>query len=183
MATMTTLTVEDYKVLPETGPRYQLVEGELRMAPAPNRYHQRIVLNIAFLLQQWIDTDEGAGEVNIAPFDVYLDNENVFQPDVLYLSPENFGVLTDAGCEGAPDLVVEVLSSRTRAIDLGPKKKIYAASGVREMWIVEPELARLDVFLLAGSVDTPVDSIGEEGVLNSELFPGLDLPGARIFAE
>ena len=148
MATMTTLTVEDYKVLPETGPRYQLVEGKLRMAPAPNRYHQRIVLNIAFLIQSWIEAG-GDGEVNVAPFDVYLDNENVFQPDVLYFSPSNYGVLTDAGCEGAPDLVVEVLSSRTREIDLGPKRKIYAASGVREMWIVDPEMRQLDLYRFA----------------------------------
>ena len=95
MATMTTLTVEGYKVLPETGPRYQLVEGKLRMAPAPNRYHQRIASNIEFLIRGWIEFGGGKGLVYFAPFDVYLDNENVFQPDVLYFSPANFGVLTD----------------------------------------------------------------------------------------
>ena len=183
MATMTTLTVEDYKVLPETGPRYQLVEGKLRMAPAPNRYHQRIASNIEFLIRGWIEFGGGKGLVYFAPFDVYLDNENVFQPDVLYFSPANFGVLTDAGCEGAPDLVVEVLSSRTRAIDLGPKKKVYAASGVREMWIVDPELRQLDVFRLAESVETPVRSCGEDESLVSELFPDLELLGSKIFAE
>jgi Uma2 family endonuclease len=183
MATMTTLTVEDYKVLPETGPRYQLVEGELRMAPAPNRYHQRIVLNIAFLIQQWVETGGGEGEVNVAPFDVYLDNENVFQPDVLYFSPDNYGVLTDAGCEGAPDLVVEVLSPGTRDIDLGPKKKIYASNGVREMWVVDPDPRTLDVYHLAEDVEKPVAQIGDEDVLVSDVLPGLELCGASIFAE
>jgi len=125
----------------------------------------------------------GARACLFSPFDVYLNNENVFQPDVLYFSPENYGVLTDAGCEGAPDLVVEVLSPRTQKIDLGPKKKIYASSGVREMWIIDPEVRRLDVYRLGDSVEEPLIRIEEGDTLTTEILPGLELPGNRIFSE
>lgn len=175
------LTVDDYKVLPETGPRYQLIEGSLYMAPATSRYHQHISRNIEFVILKWIEGG-GGGEIYDAPFDVYLDNENVFQPDLSYVSPRNLGILTDAGAEGAPDLVIEILSARTRKIDLGPKKKVYARSGVRELWIVDPEPRTLAQFDLTNSVETPVRQLTEEGSLTSEILPGLTIEAATIFA-
>ncbi len=137
------LTVEDYKVLPESGPRYQLIEGDLHMAPAPNRYHQHISRNLEFIILNWINQgNEPGAEVYYAPFDVYLDNTNVFQPDILYVAPDNTGILTEAGCEGAPDLIIEILSPRTRQLDVGPKKRemsekmvLYFAAGAGEVWL------------------------------------------------
>lgn len=175
------ITAEDYKILPETGPRYQLIEGDLYMAPAPNRYHQHISRNIEFMILKWIEAG-GGGEIYDAPFDVYLDDVNVFQPDLLYVSPQNSKILTDAGVEGAPDLVIEILSPRTREIDRGLKKKVFARLGVKELWIVDPEPRTIDQFDLTRSADAPVKQYTENDVVRSEILPGLSLEGVRIFA-
>jgi Uma2 family endonuclease len=85
-------TAEDYKNLPETGPRCQLVEGDLIAAPAPNRYHQDISRNLEFILCGYLK-EHPIGKVYDAPFDVYLDDHNVFQPDILFVSKERAGIL------------------------------------------------------------------------------------------
>src|SRR6202030_4211036 len=94
------LTVENYKLLPETGPRYQLIQGDLYMAPAPNRFHQEISRNLQFELHS------------------YLNEINVFQPDIIIVLNERLGILTEEGAEGAPHLVIEILSPKTRRLDL-----------------------------------------------------------------
>src|ERR1700738_2881870 len=99
------LTVENYKLLPETGPRYQLIEGDLYMAPAPNRFHQDISRNLEVALAIYL-SEHPIGVLYDAPFDVYLSEIDVFQPDLLVVLNENRGILTDAGAEGPPDFVV-----------------------------------------------------------------------------
>ncbi len=176
------ITAEDYKVLPETGPHYQLVEGSLIMAPAPNRFHQDISRNIEFVIQSWIRRG-GGGKVYDAPFDVYFDDHNVFQPDIVYFCPNNLGILTDAGAEGAPDLVIEILSPSNRALDLGPKKKLYARFGVKELWIVDPKPRTIAQYRLLQDVDLPAQVVRESGSIASELLPGLVIDGGEVFAE
>ncbi len=177
------LTVEDYKVLPEAGPRYQLIEGDLHMAPAPNRYHQHNSRNLEFLILDWINQGFAPGaEVYDAPFDVYLDNTNVFQPDILYVAPDNTGILTEAGCEGAPDLIIEILSPRTRQLDVGPKKAVYASHGVKELWVIDPESKWIEVFELAVSVETSAHRYGETDRFETRLLPGLVIDAAKVFA-
>src|ERR1700737_2485476 len=97
------LTVEDYRSLPETGPRYQLIEGDLYMAPAPNRFHQEISRNLQVKLFLYL-RDTGAGKIFDAPFDVYLDETNVFQPDLIVVLNNRLGILTEGGPGGAPHL-------------------------------------------------------------------------------
>ena len=109
---MDPLTVEDYRLLPDGGPRYQLIEGDLFMAPAPNRYHQEISGNIYLLLAKYLEKHP-AGKLYAAPFDVYFDEINVHQPDLVFVSKKNLAILTDAGAEGAPDFIVEILSPKT----------------------------------------------------------------------
>ncbi len=151
------------------------------MSPSPNRYHQHISRNIEFIILKWIEAG-GGGEIYDAPFDVYLDNLNVFQPDLLYVAPENLDILADAGVEGAPDLVVEILSPSTRRLDFGPKKNVFARLGVRELWIVDPETRTIDQFELALSVHTPARRHSEADVLTSPILPGLTIDGAKVFA-
>src|SRR2546428_4377823 len=110
------LTAEDYRLMPETGPRYQLIDGELFMAPAPNRYHQDISRNIEFILMKYLES-HAAGKLYYAPFDVYLTEHNVFQPDIVFVANDRLPILTDAGAEGAPNLVIEILSDSTAHLD------------------------------------------------------------------
>jgi Uma2 family endonuclease len=174
------ITAEDYKLLPETGPRYQLVEGDLHTAPAPNRFHQDISRNIEFILVKYLEAHP-IGRVYDAPFDVYLDETNVFQPDVLFVSNERGGRLTDAGCDGAPDFVVEILSPRTARIDLDPKRKAYARFGVRELWIIDPDKLRITVYEFEKDPDHPTKVQGADGAIESPLFPGLVFSATVIF--
>jgi Uma2 family endonuclease len=138
VSTPVLLTVENYKILPETGPRYQLIEGCLYMAPAPNRYHQDISRNLEKILLDYLD-EHPIGKIYDAPFDVYLDNYNVFQPDIVFVAKEHYAVFTDAGIEGSPDFVAEILSPKTARLDRDNKRRVYAQRGLRELWIIAPE--------------------------------------------
>lgn len=174
------LTVEDYRMLPETGPRYQLVEGDLFMAPATNRFHQDISLNIVLLLGGYLEK-RPIGKLYEAPFDVYLDQTNAHQPDIVFVSRANCHILTDAGVEGAPDFIVEILSPKTAFLDKKSKRKVYARSGVKELWFVDPDTRTIQVYFLDRDPERPAATYSEKDTFTSPHFPGLKIRGARIF--
>jgi len=175
------LTVEHYQLLPENGPRYQLIEGDLYMAPAPNRYHQDISRNLEYILLDYL-AEHPIGKLYHAPFDVYLDAHNVFQPDIVVVLNERLSILTDAGAEGAPDFVVEILSPKTTNLDRYSKSRVYARTGVQELWIIDPEPRRIEVYLLAQNAATPAAVHNEPGKFTSGVFRGLTFDSAEIFA-
>jgi Uma2 family endonuclease len=177
------LTVAEYKLLPATGPRYQLIEGDLYIAPAPNRYHQTISRNLEYILMRYLE-EHPIGELYHAPFDVYLSNVDVFQPDILFVSivsNDNRRILTDAGAEGPPDLVVEVLSPKTRNLDLIQKCRVYAREGVRELWILDPELQTVLVYRFEEQLSEPVMTKSADATLTTPIFPGLEIALERVF--
>jgi Uma2 family endonuclease len=130
-------TVQDYQQLPEGAP-YQLINGKLIMSPAPNRIHQKLSGEIFKQIAVYIDIHK-SGEVYYAPFDVYLDDENVVQPDICFISQNNLSILTDAGAEGTPDMIIELLSPSNAYYDLRAKLQLYEKYGVKEYFIVDPE--------------------------------------------
>jgi Uma2 family endonuclease len=133
----------DYDELPDE-PRCELLFGRLYAMPAPTLAHQAVVATM------WSHLDRIAqasgGRAYLAPLDVVLARHSIVQPDVIYVSPERFAVL-QRRIEGAPDLLVEVVSPRTAGRDRVYKLMLYAASGVREYWIVDAE-ARWIQFLV-----------------------------------
>ena len=174
------LTVAEYKNLPETGPRYQLIEGDLYMAPAPNRFHQDISRNLQRALDRYLEKNP-VGVLYNAPFDVYLTDTDVFQPDLLVVLNPNRSILTDAGAEGPPDLVVEILSPKTRQLDLVNKKRVYARLGIKELWIIDPEAVTLTVFQFERDPAEPVRILTETGTATSPLLPGFSLKVPSVF--
>ncbi len=114
----------------------QLIDGNLIMSPAPNTIHQRIVGKLYIILNRFA---EGYGEVFLSPFDVYLNEHNVLQSDLLFVSNERSNIISERGVEGAPDLVLEVLSPSNSFIDRNRKKDKYFEFGVKEYWIVNPD--------------------------------------------
>lgn len=178
----TLLTAEDYRNLPETGPRYQLVEGEIYMSPAPNRYHQDISRNLELILGMWL-LENPIGKMYDAPFDVFLGEHDVFQPDILFVSKERYSILTHEGAEGAPDFVVEILSPRTEKLDRVNKLKMYAHYGVTELWIIEPDSKRVLVYRLRENPGEPTAVHAEGDVIESAMFPGLRIDTRRVFAQ
>jgi len=144
------LTYEDYRALPDDGRRYELLEGEIQVAPAPSTRHQLISRNLEFLLHAHA-RERRLGEVMDAPVDVILDRGTVVQPDLLFVSSARLGIISERGIEGAPDLAVEILSESTQAIDRGAKRQLYARYGVLHYWIVDPASRSLAEHVLSGS--------------------------------
>ncbi len=175
------MTAEEYYQLPEGPPYFQLIDGELFMSPSPHFFHQEIILNIASLIREYL-RKHPIGKVVVAPSDVEFDKDNIFQPDVFFISKERLGIVDNHGAKGAPDLVIEVISGSTGRLDLGPKKTIYAQKGVLEYWVVLPETREVEVYRLPESADRPALKLAEGETLTTPLLPGLELPLAEIFA-
>ncbi len=124
----------DYAALPDD-PRCELIHGRFYVSPSPRRVHQFLVTQFWQLLH--VIAEERGGEALVAPMDVHLADHTIVQPDVLYVSPDRREILQD-WIEGAPDLVVEVLSPSTARMDRVLKLNRYAEAGVREYWLVDP---------------------------------------------
>lgn len=182
LASTDLVTADDYQLLPETGPRYQLIEGELYMAPAPNRFHQDISQNIEFILRKYLEQNP-LGRMYHAPFDVYLSEHNVFQPDIIFVSNQRRNILIPAGAEGAPNFVVEILSPRTAHLDTDLKPKIYKGTGVEELWIVDPKAKTIAVFFLQKDAEKPAATFGDRAEFTSPTFPGLAIRAVEIFKQ
>ncbi len=179
----TKLTNADYMALTPpagTGPRYQLINGELVKMSGAGYAHQTFLLQLG--IQTSLQVDRlGSGEVLIAPFDVHIDLFNTYQPDLLYVSNERRQILDRAGANDAPDVVVEILSDSTRRRDLTEKLPVYAANGVREVWIVDLDARTLTVYLDDGSTFTPARVFTADDALVSEAMPGVTVELGPIF--
>ena len=177
----TKLTVADYMNTPDDV-RCQLIDGELILAPSPTTRHQRISLRLAVELTQHIERT-GLGEVWIAPLDVVFPDREVYQPDILFVSNERKGIITEANIQGAPDLVVEILSPSTQRHDRGHKQDVYAERGVREYWIVDPDSSTLEVLSAGSNGWTLTATFSAEDALASPLLPGLSIELGQVFAD
>jgi Uma2 family endonuclease len=175
------LTYEDYCALPEDGRRYQLIGGELDVTPAPSYSHQRILRNLGSLLHAHV-RGQHLGVILYAPIDVILATDTVVQPDIVFVAREHLSRVNERGIEGPPDLVVEILSPRTRRTDRVLKMRAYAHFGVRQCWLVDPDTQSIEVFSLSSSgyVLARVATCGE--TVRSDLFPELSLALDEIFA-
>jgi len=130
-------TYEDYAKLPEGSP-YQLIGGKLILTPAPSTYHQEISKRLEYLLYEYAELKQKSGKVFYAPIDVYFEDKETYQPDIIFISNDRVGIIKKEKIEGAPDLIIEILSPSTAYYDLVHKKDIYAKHGVKEYWIVDP---------------------------------------------
>jgi Uma2 family endonuclease len=169
----------DYLLLPEDK-RYEILDGELFVVPAPNTRHQRLLVRILDVLLHHA-REKNLGEVFVAPYDVILSDENIVQPDILFVSNERLGIIGEANISGAPDLVVEILSPSTRNKDLEIKRKIYAGFGVREYWIVDPEAETVDVLVWSEQGYTSAGIRGRFERLSSPLLPELNISVSDLF--
>ena len=151
---------EVYDALPE-GTLAQFVDGQLVMSPGYSFNHQILLNKINLLLLQYVETHNW-GEVIVGPFDVHLDKQNVFQPDIIFIKKEQLAQIQKDGLHGAPVLVIELLSPGTARYDLNQKKVAYERSGVREYWIVDPDTKAVQgYFLESGEYGVPVHLIAK----------------------
>lgn len=143
----TTLTYQDYLLLPEDGKQYEIIEGNLSMTPATLTRHQTIVGRIHYQLMAYLETHT-IGDVFIAPCDVLLSDTDVVQPDLLVVLHSGRACITENNVQGPPDLVVEILSPSTATRDRELKRKRYEHFGVREYWLVDPADNTLEILNL-----------------------------------
>jgi len=174
------LTAEDYRALPNDGGRYQLIEGELHMAPAPNSYHQEIVWNLSQIFGSYLRQNP-VGRVYLAPYDVYLSAQDVVQPDLLFLANARLNLRHEDGLHGAPDLVIEVLSVATSQLDKKRKRAIYARTGVKEMWLVNPVLLQIHLYDFAREPAKAVRLVEDDETFATPLLPSLSIAAADVF--
>lgn len=181
--TATRLTYDDYVKLPDDGNRYEIIDGELFVNPAPAPRHQTIVLNIASSFRAYF-RQHGGGVVFVSPIDVLLAEGNVVQPDVIVITDRRMGILGAKNVQGAPDLAVEVLSDGSRRLDEITKRKLYERGGVDEYWIVDPELELVKIYRRTGAELARVAEISTETgeTITVPLLPGFELPINDVFA-
>ena len=174
-------TVEDYQHLPESETkRYELLGGEIAMAPAPVPYHQEISGKIYFALIRHI-RDHHLGKVYDAPLDVILAEEDVVQPDILFISNTRLKIIREEAIHGAPDLVIEILSPATAGRDRSFKRTLYARSGVREYWLVDPETRTIEVLTLGPQGYQLAGRYEKSQTLRSPLLTDLSIALDEVF--
>ncbi len=164
------LTYEDYRNTPEDE-RYELLDGELVMSEAPRIVHQRANVKLVSRMERFVEEGD-LGEVFHAPTDVVLSETAVVQPDLLFVSNERAHIITEQNIQGAPDLVVEILSPSTANRDWTIKRELYAAHGVKELWIVDPDARIVWVMLLRDGDFRHMRVYGEGQSLSSTTLDG-----------
>ena len=138
-------TTDDIYALPD-GERAELIDGQIYMMGTPSRIHQKLVGQLSRIIGNYIESNHGSCEIYPAPFAVFIkkDDKNYVEPDISVICDKN--KLSDRGCEGAPDFIIEIVSPSSRRMGYYKKCALYAESGVREYWIVDPEKQRTMIY-------------------------------------
>ncbi|EMN00277.1 putative restriction endonuclease [Leptospira noguchii str. 1993005606] len=173
-------TEKDFAKLPE-GTLAELLEGEIFMVPAPIPEHQRVVLKFSNALFNYLEHKK-LGEVFFSPIDVYLDEHNVVQPDLLFISQARSFIIQEKRIEGAPDWIAEILSEGNAYHDLKTKKKLYEKHGVLEYWIVDPMERSVEVYRNGESGFTLFSS-ASSGKISSSILEGFWIELDRLFSK
>jgi Uma2 family endonuclease len=173
-------TIEDYNLLDEGAP-FQLINNDLIMSPSPNPLHQIISGRLLQALLNFLDSIDDDGFVVSAPMDVKLNEDNIFQPDLLYIKADRKADLIKDRIEGAPDLIIEILSPSNAYYDLRQKKDIYEKYGVKEYIIIDPVQENADLYLLKDGAFILNQKVQKTESLNSILLPGFSIELSKLF--
>ena len=175
----TKLTYDDYAKTPDDE-RWELIDGELIMAAAPNIPHQSIQSLVGWYVQTFV-RDGDMGRVFFSPTDVVLSEHDTVQPDLVLVSRARESIITYANIQGAPDLVVEILSPSTTRRDWRDKMDLYARHGVNEYWLISPESRTVWVFRIVDGVFEEAGVYGEDDTLSSPSLEGFTLDLSEVF--
>jgi Uma2 family endonuclease len=176
------LTYDDLVLWPDDGKRHEIIDGDHYATPSPMLRHQDVAGRLYSKILTFLH-DHPLGRVYIAPTDVVLSPKNVVVPDLLFVTRERQPVLTPKNLQGAPDLVLEVLSDSTRRTDEVVKRKLYERFGVVEYWVADPVVDRLRIYRSEGGIFVwAVELSAKAGdSLTTPLLPGLSIPLTEIF--
>lgn len=159
-------TYSDYYKL-DDDKRYEVLEGELIMTPAPLYIHQKIQSKLGFILQNYVN-EKNIGEILFSPLDVVLSKTNVLQPDIIYISNDNRKIIQKRGLFGPPDMVVEIISPSTTHRDLQVKKTIYEKFNINEFWVAYPDEKILENYIIKDMRYELFSSVITTGIIKSQ---------------
>lgn len=174
-------TYQDYLNLPGDGKRYEVINGELAMVAAPSTFHQTVLINLVNELKNFLNKEK-VGKVLCAPIDVKLSDSNVVQPDIIFISQDNSNIITDNNVDGAPDLIIEILSPGTAYYDLVEKKEIHERFEVKEYWIVDPKKHRIEIYQNVNKWFEQNQRLELEGIAKSLLIKGFEVNLENVFS-
>lgn len=177
----TGLTYEDLQRFPEDNLRRELIDGELFVTPSPITRHQKVVGEIFHQLRLY--QEKAGGEAYPAPLDVFFDDRNVTEPDVLFVRKENLDRVEERFVRSPPDIVVEVSSPSTRRTDQVRKRELYERFGVPEFWFVDLDADRIEVHRLAQGRYGAPEIFMRGDTLASPLLPGFHAEVAEILGD
>lgn len=174
-------TEKDYQLLEEGAP-FQLINGDLVMSPSPIAYHQLLSGRLFYIFQNYLEKTNDQGICLYAPMDVVLDNENIFQPDLIYISAERKKELFQERIMGAPDLIIEILSPSTAYYDMKQKKDAYERYSVKEYLIIDPIRQDAEVYLLTNGQFILKQKEQQNGTISLNILPRLQIDLQKLFS-
>jgi Uma2 family endonuclease len=180
----TRLTYDDFMLFPDDGKRHEIIDGEHYVTPSPNLRHQQLVGRLHLEIALYLRAHPRVGEVFLSPLDVVLSHYDVVEPDLLFVAGDQPSIMTEKNIQGPPALVVEVLSKSTRKRDAQTKRRLFERTGVREYWLVDPELDTVQVFRPSpeGKLLRVAElSAEEDEALTTPLLPGCAIGLRELF--
>ncbi len=180
----TRLTYDDFLLFPDDGKQHEIIDGVHYVTPSPNLRHQELIGRLHLAIGNYLATRRHVGRVFLSRLDVVMSYYDVVEPDLLFVGADQLDILTKANVEGAPALVVEVLSPSTRKRDAGIKRQLFERAGVREYWLVDPDRDRVQVFRrnAEGSLSQGDElTAAAHAALTSPLLPELSVPLDALF--
>lgn len=181
----TRLTYDDFLLFPDDGKRHEIIDGEHYVTASPSTRHQLLVGRLHFAIEFFLRQRAGVGRIFLAPFDVVFTRWDVVEPDLLFISGEQEHILTDKNVQGSPALVIEILSPGTRTVDEHIKRRLFDREGVKEYWLVDAELNRVNVFRRKTDGTFPCEMVltrDAHDVLTTPLMPGLAISLDELLA-
>jgi Uma2 family endonuclease len=173
-------TYEDYAAVPSDGRRWELIDGEFEVNPAPTSLHQTVSRRLQFELMEALE-EPGLAQVFDAPIDVILGELDVLQPDLAIIAANHTHIISARGIEGPPDVVIEILSPSTSTLDRRVKRRTYARYGVPEYWIVDPKLAHIEQYGIGEAEYVLNQRFDRASTLTTPSFPEVAIDMSWVF--
>ena len=174
-------TYDDYMRLPDDGKRYEILWGELVRTPAPANFHQLVLARMTEALVKFLNGKD-IGQWLPSPVDVVLADDSIVQPDLLFIRKARWRTYAKHGLHDPPDLAIEVVSESSRKRDAEDKRRLYAQYGVREYWLVDPDLKRIDVFVFDAGAIVSHGEFTSGDATSADVLPGFRVSIAALSA-
>lgn len=174
-------TYDDYLIW-DLGPyrKYELIGGEFFMTPAPTFFHQRKLRELGIKIAEFLKKT-GQGEVVYAPVDVILSDTDVIQPDIVFISKDNYRIIKKKGVVGSPDLVVEIVSKNSKKMDYKTKRELYEKHRIKEYWIVDQENEEIKVLVLDEGKYKTYGIFRGDDITSSKVLTGFSFKTKEVF--